>query len=190
MNTIHQTRKWKVLCWIVRGLNAKEKWEAIKDKISESGCDVVCLQETKRQTFDAQFIKKFCPARFDAFEFLPSVGASGGIITIWKSSLFSGSLVFSNAFAVSIEFLSRHDQSAWLLSNVYGPCTSDGKSVFLNWLKDIQINPEVDWLVVGDFNLIRGPHNRNKPGGNLQEMLLFNEVISAQGWVELPLRGR
>jgi exonuclease III len=190
MNTTHQTRKWKVLCWNVRGLNAKEKWEAIRDKISESGCDVICLQETKRQTFDAQFIKKFCPASFDAFEFLPSVGASGGIITIWKSSLFSGSLVFSNAFAISIEFLSKHDQSAWLLTNVYGPCTSEGKSVFLNWLKDIQINPEVDWLVVGDFNLIRGPHNRNKPGGNLQEMLLFNEVISAQGWVELPLRGR
>jgi exonuclease III len=35
-----------VLCWNVRGLNAKEKWEAIRDKISESGCDVVCLQET------------------------------------------------------------------------------------------------------------------------------------------------
>jgi endonuclease/exonuclease/phosphatase family metal-dependent hydrolase len=68
--------------------------------------------------------------------------------------------------------------------------TCGGKSIFLNWLKDIQINPEVDWLVVGDFNLIRGPHNRNKPGGNLQEMLLFNEVISAQRWVELPLRGR
>jgi hypothetical protein len=76
------------------------------------------------------------------------------------------------------------------LTKVYGPCTSEGKSVFLNWLKDIQIAHEVDWLVVGDFNLIRGPHNRNKPGGNLQEMLLFNEVISAQGWVELPLRGR
>jgi hypothetical protein len=33
--------------------------------------------------------------------------------------------------------------------------------------------------IVGDFNLIRGPHNRNKPGGNVEEMLLFNEVISA-----------
>jgi exonuclease III len=57
MNTTHQTRKWKVLCWNVRGLNAKEKWEAIRDKISESGCDVICLQETKRQTFDANLSK-------------------------------------------------------------------------------------------------------------------------------------
>jgi hypothetical protein len=40
MNATQQTRKWKVMCWNVRGLNAKEKWEAIRDKISESGCDV------------------------------------------------------------------------------------------------------------------------------------------------------
>jgi hypothetical protein len=38
--------------------------------------------------------------------------------------------------------------------------------------------------------LIRYPENRNKPGGDLNDMLLFNEVISSQGWVELPLYGR
>jgi hypothetical protein len=66
----------------------------------------------------------------------------------------------------------------------------EGKLNFLNWMKHIQLAQEVDWLIVGDFNLIRGPHNRNKPGGNVQDMLLFNEVISAQGWIELPLHGR
>jgi hypothetical protein len=48
----------------------------------------------------------------------------------------------------------------------------------------------VDWLIVGDFNLIRQPSNRNKLGADVQEMFLFNEAISAQGWVELPLHGR
>lgn len=43
---------------------------------------------------------------------------------------------------------------------------------------------------MGDFNLIRGPENRNKPGGDVSEMLLFNEAISALGLVELPLIGR
>jgi exonuclease III len=104
MNTIQQTRKWKVLCWNVRGLNAKEKWDAIRDKITKSGCDVICLQQTKRQIFDMQFIKKNFPSSFDAFEILPSVGASSGIIIIWKSSQFTGSLAFSNEYAISIDF--------------------------------------------------------------------------------------
>jgi hypothetical protein len=43
---------------------------------------------------------------------------------------------------------------------------------------------------VGDFNLIRGPENMNKSGGDVSFMLLFNEAISAQGWAEIPLQGR
>jgi exonuclease III len=80
------SRKWRVLCWNVRGLNAKEKWDAIRDKITESQCDIVCLQETKRDNFDAQYFKNFVHLLSMVSKFLPSVGASGGIHTIWKST--------------------------------------------------------------------------------------------------------
>ena len=48
----------------------------------------------------------------------------------------------------------------------------------------------MDWIVMGDFNFIRSPNNRNKPGGDVNQMLLFNEAISNSGLVELPLTGR
>ena len=80
-STTH-VRNWKVLCWNVRGINSDTKWDCIRDKISELGCDIVCLQETKKEFFDIQFIKKICPSAFDSFEYFPSIGASGGIITI------------------------------------------------------------------------------------------------------------
>lgn len=48
----------------------------------------------------------------------------------------------------------------------------------------------VDWLLVGDFNLMRDPENRNRPGGDISEMMMFNEAISALRLVELPLHGR
>ena len=47
----------------------------------------------------------------------------------------------------------------------------------------------VNWLVIGDFNLLRKPKNRNKPG-DVNEMLLFNDAISSLGLIELPLYGR
>ena len=50
--------------------------------------------------------------------------------------------------------------------------------------------PEVNWLLIGDFNLIRKPADRNKPGEDLAEMLLFNEALIALGVVELPLHGQ
>ena len=83
--------------------NSVSKWDSIRDKIIESGCDIVCLYETKRETFDLKYIKQFCPPAFDAFEYLPSVGA-WGVITIWKSALFEGHLAFHNSFSLSVDF--------------------------------------------------------------------------------------
>ena len=37
---------------------------------------------------------------------------------------------------------------------------------------------------------MRGLENRNRPGGDIIEMLLFNEVISSQGLLEIPLFGK
>jgi hypothetical protein len=76
------------------------------------------------------------------------------------------------------------------LTNVYGPYTPEGKLIFYSGSSKNQMPEDVDWLIVGDFNLIRSPENRNKPGGDVTDMLLFNEVISAQSWVEIPLHGR
>ena len=69
---------WNILCWNVRGINAMEKCDAVWDKIEESACSVVCLQETKREHFEMSFIRKFAPRCFVHFDYIPSVGASGG----------------------------------------------------------------------------------------------------------------
>ena len=69
---------WKVLCWNIRGLNSDDKQLALFNKIVESGCAVACVQETKKERFDQNFIKNCCPRKFDNFVFSPSVGASGG----------------------------------------------------------------------------------------------------------------
>jgi len=49
---------------------------------------------------------------------------------------------------------------------------------------------EQDLLIVGEFNLMRGPENRNKPGGDITELLFFNEAISSLGLLEIPLLGK
>ena len=49
---------------------------------------------------------------------------------------------------------------------------------------------DIDWLIVGDFDLYRNPKDRNKPGADYAEMMLFNDAISRLGLVELPLKGK
>lgn len=183
-------KTWNVLCWNIRGINSDKKWNAIRDRVVECHCDVICLQETKKEIFDLMFLRNLCPPSFDKFEYLPSMGASGGIIIIWKSSMFHCQLMFQNDYALTVEFSSLHNAASWLLTNVYAPCTHEGKRAFLDWFKNIQMPDHIDWLILGDFNLCRSPADRNQPGGSHHEMYLFNAAISFLGLVELPLKGR
>jgi hypothetical protein len=99
-------------------------------------------------------------------------------------------MVFSNSFAISVEFTSRLNIESWLLTTVYAPYTPAGKRIFLEWFREIQMPPEVDWIIVGDFNLIRRLEDRNREGANINEMFLFNEAINKLDLIELPLHGR
>jgi exonuclease III len=48
----------------------------------------------------------------------------------------------------------------------------------------------MDWIILGDFNFIRNSNDRNKPRGDVNDMLLFNEAMNNLGILELPLKGR
>jgi hypothetical protein len=43
---------------------------------------------------------------------------------------------------------------------------------------------------LGDFNLIRSPDNRNKGGGNPNEMMLFNDLILHLDLIDISFQGR
>lgn len=114
----------------------------------ESKCDVMCLQETKREFFDAQYIKNFCPPRFNHFEILPYVGNSGGSLIAWDGRKFEGSLVFQNSFAQNVEFTCNCSGLSWVLTNIYASCSPEGKMSFLNWFRDISMPDDFHWLIL------------------------------------------
>lgn len=103
--------------------------------------------------------------------------------------MFSGSLIFQNDYAIAILLSSVHNNASWVLTNIYAPCTPLGKRDFVNWFQGINMLDNVDWLIIGDFNLYRNPKDRNRLGANIGDILMFNEAISALGLVELPLKG-
>ena len=183
-------KQWNILCWNVRGINSEKKHLAIRNAIDISGCSVVCFQETKCTSFDASYVKLFCPKKFDMFEFIPSVGNSGGILTAWMSSVFTGVAVFSKTFALGVRLTSRQSGNSWTLVNIYGPCNNPNRALFTSWFFDLDIPAGDDWLLLGDFNFIRAPDNRNRGGGDANDMLLFNELIHRHSLDELPIKGR
>jgi exonuclease III len=170
-------RNWFILDWNVRGINSQGRWDDLSNKISESNCNIMCLQETKRETFDSSYLKNFCPRRMNQYVFSPSVGNSGGLITICNSSVFSGRLISQSYFQITMEFTCTFSLQKIYITNIYAPCSDDGRVEFSQWLNSLDSSEYELWMIMGDFNLIRSQADRNRPGGNVNNMMLFNSLI-------------
>jgi exonuclease III len=127
-------RTWNILNWKLEGINLDDKCNTVRAKIEEGSCAIVCLQETKRQDFTPSDVRKLAPKRFNKFAFVPSHGASGGIFIGYNGTLFSGSVISSRDFAITIPFSSLHNAEQWYLIAVYGPCGGQQRHDFVDWL--------------------------------------------------------
>ena len=74
--------------------------------------------------------------------------------------------------------------------NVYGPNSEEGKLEFTTWMTGLNISACKYWMLLGDFNFIRAPENRNKVGGDHNSMMTFNSIIINLDLMEIPLNGR
>jgi exonuclease III len=150
-------RSLKILSHNIRGINSDTKWNSLRNNILESNCDIVCIQETKKESFDDSYIRLFCNRNLDKFAHGPFSGASGGFITIWKGSLFEAEVVDHNSFRHTIRFRSNLNGQVWWLSNIYAPCSPHGREAFLAWFSNLEIDEDKLWIFLGDFNMIRYP---------------------------------
>jgi hypothetical protein len=112
------------------------------------------------------------------------------ILVIWNISVLSRDVLETKPYAITIDFTANHDQSKWRLSTIYGPCHQPLRSEFVNWMRALNTNLSDQWLFVGDFNFYRSLEDRNRPGGNLNDTLIFNDIIGHLGLVGIPLKGR
>jgi exonuclease III len=124
-----------LLNWNVRGLNAPPKRSGVKDMVQAVHATTVCLQETKMHLFDDNLIRETLgPAFVQNYSFLPSRGASGGILIAVSDNhirLISSSHS-ENALTVKLQML--NDAMEWHLTGVYGPQAETDKLLFLEEL--------------------------------------------------------
>lgn len=104
--------------------------------------------------------------------------------------LFFGQLLEAQSYGLVIRFTSVHNSESWTLVTVYGPCQDQLRDDFAYWLYHLHIPVDDKWLFLGDFNFIRSLDNRNRPGGDINDIFSFNEIIGHLGLLELPLKGR
>jgi exonuclease III len=58
-------KKFKLLCWNVRGVGDIRKYKVVRDKVRESRCDVFIYQEMKWNTLDYSYVFALYPSYFE-----------------------------------------------------------------------------------------------------------------------------
>jgi hypothetical protein len=111
------------------------------------------------------------PKKFNKFDFVLSQGGSGGIFMGWCGAIFSSETIFKSRFAITVKFTAMLNAETWTLTTVNGPCTGLERQDFINWLNGLNIDDNCNWMFVGDFNFYRSLEDRNREGGNMQDIM-------------------
>ena len=91
---------------------------------------------------------------------LPSVGCSGGIITIWDPQTFELLDSSLGSFLCVVRFKSLQDNLIRVIIGAHGPKDDSVCSTFFEELGTFMSCWDVPWCLAGDFN-VRFPYKRS-----------------------------
>jgi hypothetical protein len=180
----------------IRGLGSRVKRRRIRDIVRDEKIDFLALQETKMEVITDGLVFSLWGNRDCSWIFLPAVGNSGGILSIWNKVV--ASLVFSfigDGFVGVCLNLTAENKNCFIV-NVYAKCNRSDKRRLWGDIRMSKMGFGGGlWCVVGDFNSVRDVHkrrgvNQSSSAGRSGEMEEFDTFLGDLELVDIPLSGR
>ena len=170
-----------------------EKRREVRQLVNEKRPFVICIQETKLMVIDDAMCGSLWGDSYHDFSYRPSVGASGGLITMWDTSKVEVWSSFTQEHVLQIhgKFIKTNEE--FYLFNVYAPCEGRAKKELWTSLSvRLQLLSGRKVCVCGDFNEVRGSKERRslKGDGAVNSTHFFNQFIVDNRLIDLPLCGR
>jgi exonuclease III len=161
--------------------------------VSEKKPVVLCIQETKMVVVNDQLVTALWGDGVHNFSFQPSVGASGGMVTVWDASKIDVWAKFSFGHVLAIKGKDLLADEVFIIHNVYAPCDLPAKKLLWESLSlHVHNNSDVAICVCGDFNSVRFLEERNgrAVGYRQPDMEVFNNFICDSMLYDFPICGR
>ncbi|MCH98898.1 hypothetical protein A2U01_0019907, partial [Trifolium medium] len=186
-----------VCSWNVRGLREGLKRRRITNLIKNENVEILALQETKLESVDNNFCPRLWGGDNVGWCCGSSVGRSGGLLTMWDKNKGDFILSFQGQGYMGVLLEWGREKKKYVILNVYAPCGLNGKKrLWVDILVAKQSVAAEFWCVLGDFNSIRGPEERQRGSGSMfypgvsEDSMWFNIFLQRLGLSDLPLFGR
>ena len=97
-----------ILSYNIRGLGRVIKWASIRRLFGKHKIDLLCLQETKRDSLD----KALCQALWGHLDFewewVPAVNTAGGLLCVWNNHNFQVEVKTAERGFIMLVKVDRH----------------------------------------------------------------------------------
>ena len=161
----------------VRGLGRPEKRMAIRKLVKKHEVDCLILEETKVCSNVLPFIWELWGNRRCAWNWVPSMGVSGGLISICNDEVLVVEEDVLTERELAVKLRGVGDGFVWALGNVYGPNVQSKRGAFLDSLSNIKAQWPIPPVSGGDFNMVRLPYEKNRGSSFSRSMELFSSFI-------------
>lgn len=174
------------LSWNIRGLGARVKRSALRKLINMHDPHFIAIQESKLEEVSSKLIRTVWKGCDIDWIFSPSVGNSGGIISLWSKSYLnvSTSHITRNWVAIHGTLLSGNHEC--MIINVYNPCTIDARAIVWREISDHIKESNVPCIIMGDFNEVLDVSNRGSQQASYAGMEDFKSFIQEAQVMEVP----
>ncbi|XP_058757405.1 uncharacterized protein LOC131630662 [Vicia villosa] len=170
------------------GSKVKRKRIGFMNRTGEA--DVCFIQETKLSGINEGMVKEMWGEDRFEFSYLDAIGASGGIIRMWRKDFFK--VLFSFRGEGFLGKCMEKEGKLIYLVNVYASCVNSNRRI--TWKKLVEYSRKFQlgyWCVGGDFNVVSAQEERVGFAGSRhrKEISQFQDFIAEMKLVDIPTIG-
>jgi exonuclease III len=184
------TKNFVFVSWNVRGLGDDDKCCTVHGHMLGAAPSVLCIQETKLASVTASKARSFLPPVLSLFVVADTDGSRGGMLTAYDPRVLNLINTDTRRFSLSTSFVSATSEAAFTITNVYAPSDHSLTTDFVAEMEGLATSVSGPWIILGDFNLIRSPSEKNNSNFNPALAGAFNATIHSMALFELPLLDR
>ncbi|KAL5159482.1 hypothetical protein HKD37_15G043793 [Glycine soja] len=116
-----------ILSYNIRGLGRGIKWASIRRLVGKHKINLLCLQETKRDSLDKALCQTLWGQSDFEWEWVPAVNTAGGLLCIWNNNNFQVEVKTAERGFIMLEGVWMAEMQRVVVANIYAPCEIESK---------------------------------------------------------------
>ena len=171
--------------WNLRGLGAKIKRNVLKKSLLTHDPWFVFIQESKLESISRIMMKTIWNISDLEVCLSPSIGSSGGLLSLWKKSKFNMEFSRCERNWIAVGGCVLPSDFNCLLINIYNSCDNVEREETWNSLMEFCSNSILPCLIAGDFNEVLSPKDRGSQQIDESSSLKFRNFINNLQLIEI-----